>query len=149
MGKIEHPSAQTEPEKPCKVLVVEDHHDSATLVSRVVWSAGFEVAVAENYQAALHAARADQFDVIVCDIGLPDGDGCDLLTEVKAMYGVRGVAMTGYGYEADRRRCELAGFEAFLLKPVSLEDLEATVRAVAAKTSCATQKRGHDQQQPN
>src|SRR6476646_6386075 len=98
-------------ERNCRVLVVEDHQDSAALVSRVVWSAGFDVAVAENYRAAIEAARGQQFDVLVCDIGLPDGDGCALLTEVKAMYGVRGVAMTGYGYETDRRRCEQAGFE--------------------------------------
>lgn len=131
-------SKPAETEKPCKVLVVEDHLDSASLVSRVVWSAGFDVAIADNYQSALQAARLDRYDVLVCDIGLPDGDGCDLLLEIKSMYDVRGVALTGFGYDADRHRCAKAGFEAFLLKPVSLEELEAAVRAVTESLSCSS-----------
>jgi two-component system CheB/CheR fusion protein len=123
-------------EKPCKVLVVEDHGDSANLLSRVVWSFGFDVAVAEGHWAGLQAARADRYDVLVCDVGLPDGDGCELLREVKAMYDIRGVAVTGHGYPDDRRRCADAGFEAFLLKPISIGDLETAIRRVTAELPC-------------
>lgn len=125
-----------QPQQPCKVLVVEDHTDTATLTSRLLRAGGYDVAMAAGYSAALDAARSDRFDVLVCDIGLPDGDGCDLLTAVRAMYDVRAVALTGHGYAADRARCRRAGFGRFLLKPVTLDDLKAAVDAETDDLPC-------------
>jgi two-component system CheB/CheR fusion protein len=84
-------------EPPCKVLVVEDHADTAAMASRMVRLVGFDVAVAADFRSAAAAARAARYDVLLCDIGLPDGDGYALLAEVRAMYPVRAVAVTGYG----------------------------------------------------
>ncbi|MDB5294292.1 MAG: hypothetical protein JWO31_275 [Phycisphaerales bacterium] len=129
-------------EQPCKVLVVDDHGDTADLTSRLLSYQGYEVRVANGYQEAIEAARAARFDVMVCDVGLGDGDGCDLLAEVRAMYEVRAVALTGYGMKADRARCERAGFGHFLLKPVSLEDLKAAVDSASDGLPCADVERG-------
>jgi CheY-like chemotaxis protein len=120
----------------CKVLVVDDHYDSAEIVSVILEQLGYQATVAETYQLALAAARSSKFDILVCDIALPDGDGCVLLTEVKTMYPVRAIAFTGHGYPIHRKRCEEAGFDAFLLKPVRLEELTQTIRAVSASLPC-------------
>lgn len=121
---------------PCRVLVVEDHHDSAILTSRVLQADGYEVAVVHGYEPALSAARANRFDAIVCDVGLPDGDGCRLLEEVRALYPVRAVAVTGYGMPIDRARCEAAGFNRFLLKPITLDQLREAVGDATEGLDC-------------
>ena len=125
---------------PCKILVVEDHMDSAEITSLVLGRRGFEVTVAESYHAALAAVRSSRFDLLVCDLGLSDGDGCALLGEVKAMYDVRSVAVTGHGYATDRQRCAAAGFDAFLLKPVSLDELITTITSVTSTLPCHDEK---------
>jgi CheY-like chemotaxis protein len=63
------------------------------------------------------AARAE-FDILVSDLGLPDGHGCDLMRELHHRYGLPGVAFSGYGMEDDVRRSLEAGFSAHLTKPV-------------------------------
>lgn len=128
---------QASADEPCKVLVVDDHEDTATVAARLLSFGGYEVSVATGYQAALDTAKGARFDVLVCDIGLGDGDGCDLLAEVRAMYAVRGVAVTGYAYKTDRDRCVAAGFGRFLTKPVSLDDLRAAVDDLTDDLPCA------------
>lgn len=123
-------------EEPCRVLVVEDHEDTALLTSRILRADGYEVAVAHGYEPALSVARANRFDALVCDLGLPDGDGCRLLAEVRSLYPVRAVAVTGYGQPLDRARCEAAGFDRFLLKPVSLDQLRAAVDGATQDLPC-------------
>lgn len=115
-----------------RVLVVDDHQDTCLLTGRVLIGTGREVRVANSFRAALSVATEWPPHVLLCDLTLPDGDGCDLLAQVRAIApAVRAVAVTGSGSEADLQRCEQAGFDAFLLKPVAIDELIAAVQATA------------------
>jgi CheY-like chemotaxis protein len=78
----------------------------------------------------LKLASRIQFDVLVSDIGLPDGDGWELLVKLKSEMPVRAIAMSGYGMRADLDRSKAAGFGAHLIKPFGPADLEAAVKKV-------------------
>jgi CheY-like chemotaxis protein len=115
----------------CRVLLVDDHVDCAVISSRFLRSCGYDVTVAHGYQSGWAAARAERFDVALLDLALLDGDGCDLFVAVKTMYPIRGIALTAYGHEVDRERCQRAGFDLYLMKPVSLDDLQSAIDEVA------------------
>ena len=116
------------------VLLVEDHVDTANLFAKLLRRDDHRVVVASDYASALALAQSRRFDVLVCDIGLPDGDGCDLLREVRSLYPIRGLAVTGYGTERDLRRCTEAGFDAQLVKPVGLEEVRDALAAITSAT---------------
>lgn len=69
-------------------------------------------------------AQSGRFDFVISDIGLPDGDGADLMNDFRTQFGLKGIALTGYGMEHDIARCHAAGFVAHLTKPVRVESLE-------------------------
>jgi CheY-like chemotaxis protein len=117
---------------PSNILLVEDHADSAVAVTRLLMRLGHEVHVAETYAAAMEAAQSTRFDLLLCDIGLPDGDGCDLLAEVRSMYPISAIALTGYGMSGDVARCQDAGFAEHLLKPVDARLLAGSIDRVIA-----------------
>lgn len=74
------------------------------------------------------------FDLMVCDIGLPDGDGCKLYREVVRMGRTpKAIALTGYGMESDIRRCQEAGFHAHVLKPTNIRTLNEVVIEVLSE----------------
>ena len=82
--------------------------------------------------AAVQGRRKDdRIDLVLSDIGLPDGSGLDLMAELSRRYGLRGIALTGYGMEDDVARSREAGFARHLTKPVNLEQLETAIRQVA------------------
>jgi two-component system CheB/CheR fusion protein len=110
-----------------KVLVVDDHHDTAVLTTRILTSIGHYVLRAESCAKALEIVKANQIDVVVTDIAMPDGDGCDLLDDILAHYPVLGVAFTGYASTADQLRFKKAGFTHVITKPA---DIDAIVDAV-------------------
>ncbi len=115
-----------------RVLVVEDHADAAEAVASLLQSIGPRVTVAGSVMAALAAADADVPDLVVSDLGLPDGDGAELMRELAARHpGLRGIALSGYGMEADVARTRDAGFAEHLVKPVTLEELRAAVLRLA------------------
>jgi CheY-like chemotaxis protein len=80
---------------------------------------------------ALAAARDNTFDLVISDLGLPDGSGLELMTKLKTMYGLRGVALSGYGMEQDMQQSRTAGFVRHLVKPVSADQLQAVIEAAA------------------
>ncbi|MFW5965951.1 MAG: PAS domain-containing protein [Persicimonas sp.] len=109
-----------------RVLLVEDHRDIADLLSLQLERAGLEVATATTARDGLHSVRREDFDVVLCDLGLPDTSGFDfarrLRTEVPRDQ-VALVSLTGYGDEETRRRAEKAGFEEHLVKPIDIDEL--------------------------
>jgi CheY-like chemotaxis protein len=106
------------------ILVVEDHADSARALSRLLTGEGHTVRHADGYAATMQLAHGgDRFDLLLIDLGLPDGDGCDLLKEVRELHSVPAIAITGHGMEPDVRRCRQAGFEDHVLKPIALPRL--------------------------
>jgi two-component system CheB/CheR fusion protein len=111
-----------------RILLVEDHTDTARILSRLLKFAGHTVTIASDIAAALAEGEQREFDLLISDLGLPDGSGIDLLRELQARgRTIPAVAMTGYGQEEDLRQTRAAGFSAHLTKPVELEQLEAAM----------------------
>ena len=107
-----------------RVLVVEDHADSAELLSRVLVRHGHTVSVARTAADAMALCRAATFDVLLCDIGLPDLSGLELVQLVKRECpNLRAIAVSGYGMRGDVDAAIRAGFDAHLLKPVTVEQI--------------------------
>jgi CheY-like chemotaxis protein len=108
------------------VLVVEDDHDSALSLRKLLELCGYTVSVAYNSREGLEAAEKAPPDVVLCDIGLPDADGYQLAGALRrnpATARVRLIAVTAYGSEQDKQRSREAGFQLHLVKPVRPEKL--------------------------
>jgi PAS domain S-box-containing protein len=115
-----------------RILVVEDEPTTLRLMARLLRGLGHEVETAGTIASGLVAVEGGRFDLIVSDIGLPDGSGLELMRRVVARRGpVPGIALTGYGMEEDIRRSREAGFTAHLTKPIDFAKLEAMIRQVA------------------
>src|SRR5260221_7948042 len=119
--------------KPLRILLVEDHHDTLEVVSHVLKLDGHYVRTAESFTTALASARAERFEVLLCDISLPDGDGCNLLAEIRNLYPIHAVALTARGMADEVRQIMAAGFEKFLLKPTDLIDIRAALAAMTVQ----------------
>jgi hypothetical protein len=107
--------------------VVEDHADSAAMLERLLTRMGHAVATAACARDAEALAAVRRFDIVISDVGLPDGDGCTLFRSVSAMYPVKGIAVTGFGAADDVEACRRAGFNAHLVKPVLFDQLQAAL----------------------
>src|SRR5215472_6677973 len=113
--------------QPLSLLLVEDHRDTADVLSLVLRKLNYDVTAANGYQSALDKARARRFDLLLTDIGLPDGDGCELLAELRKLYPIDGIAISGYGMPQDIERCLVAGFVTHLVKPVEIALLKDVI----------------------
>ena len=118
---------------PLRVLVVEDHADTARILARLMTASGYTVKTATTGTQALELAGENVFDLIVSDLGLPDITGYDVMRQIREKYGTKGIAMSGNGLEEDIQRSRLAGFSEHLLKPVDFSQLEQAMRRVAAE----------------
>ena len=79
--------------------------------------------LAESVAAALEAAKSTTLDMVICDITLPDGDGCTLMQTLRETYGFPAIAVSGHVDEEHKRRAEAAGVCVHLCKPVKFEQL--------------------------
>jgi CheY-like chemotaxis protein len=127
-------------DRPLHILLVEDHADTAEAMADLLRLIGHQVTVAGSVAAALAAAGAardnhGRIDLVLSDLGLPDGSGQDLMRELTRLYGLRGIALSGYGMEDDVRRSREAGFLRHLTKPIDLQMLTAAIRQVAGSTT--------------
>ena len=131
------PRAAAAPEdavRTLRVLLVEDNEYTSSAMAQVLEVLGHEVAVASTVEAALSLAKGGAFDLLVSDIGLPDGSGLDVARAWQALQpGKPSVAITGYGMDEDIRRCRDAGFLDHLTKPVNFARLEALIHSLAEK----------------
>ena len=121
--------------RPLRILLVEDHANTREVLTRLLQRRGHTVCAAECLQDAFALAAAHQFDLIISDLGLPDGSGLDLMPELKSRYGMKGIAVSGYGMEADIHKSRDAGFSAHLIKPVDFRQLEVAVQTVLEEDS--------------
>lgn len=116
-----------------RVLVVEDDREVAESFRSLLADCGFEVTVAYGSADGLKAARQLAPHVVLCDIGLPDGDGYSVGSMLRQSSCItsRLIAVTGYGEPSDRQRALAAGFDQHLAKPVDpatlLRELELTL----------------------
>ena len=139
-----HPvPAHAPPKRPTtnlRLLLVEDHADTSRVMQRLLARCGYEVTAADGVSSALRAAAAapQPFDVVVSDIGLPDGSGLDLIRQLRIQFpAMPSVAISGFGMDEDHRRSREAGFSAHLTKPIDLTVLRTTIERLASQ-DCAT-----------
>ena len=113
------------------ILLVEDHPDTSAALATLLKGFGWNVRVAETVADAIAAADAEHFDLLISDIGLPDGNGLDLMKQLCAKRPVRGICLSGFGMEEDVKSSRDAGFLEHLTKPVNVAQLRKAIdRAV-------------------
>jgi signal transduction histidine kinase len=114
-----------------RLLLVEDHEDTNRSLTKMLRRRGYEVHPAYDIRSALDLAANNQFDVLVSDIGLPDGSGTDLFQTLRGQHRFFGIALSGYGMEEDIRRSREVGFLHHLVKPVDLNKLDSIIQEVS------------------
>jgi signal transduction histidine kinase/ActR/RegA family two-component response regulator len=114
-----------------RVLLVEDHVATREAIERALRRQGYQVRSVGRVAEAVNAANGYEFGILLSDIELPDGSGLELMSLLRGR-GVRGIALSGYATEDDRRLSIEAGFTEHLAKPVTIDALEAAMRRVAA-----------------
>ncbi len=134
------PALTPEPEPPAnppspvarggRILVVEDHPETLATLARLLSSRGYIVVGADCVQTALRSAAREKFDLVISDIGLPDGDGYALMKKLRETHQLKGIAVSGFGMKADVERSRAAGFAGHLTKPIVLRALEDMIESV-------------------
>jgi CheY-like chemotaxis protein len=122
------------PQKQLRLIVVEDHADTAEGLKKFLKAVGYQVFVATDMTSALSLASAVEFDLLLSDLALPDGDGWELMKRLSADRRIRAIAISAHSSPADMQRSAEAGFIEHLPKPLCPEKLCAAIdrAAVAA-----------------
>ena len=98
------------------------------MLAQLLTQSGHAVSEAESIAQARTLAKANGFDIVICDLGLPDGRGSDLMRELKGEFSLPGIALSGYGMENDIQQSFEAGFSEHLTKPVEFAALEEAIQ---------------------
>ena len=114
-----------------RILVVDDHDDSSRVMARLLQGRGHQVKTAEGVNTALAAAHSEPFDLLISDIGLPDGTGLELMRQIQAIRPTKGIALSGFGSSDDVREAKDAGFAAHVTKPVDFAKLQQLISQLA------------------
>lgn len=114
-----------------RILVVEDNADTAQALTRLLKSLGHQVTVAHTGAEGLEKASAEDFDLLLSDIGLPDFSGWEMLRRLKEKKDLPAIALSGFGSQEDQHRSREAGFLTHLVKPVDVIRLENAIAGIA------------------
>ena len=132
------PVPEPTPGRSLRVLVVEDHADTAEQFARLLKRAGHEVICAGSIREAQTYAmvtpaqnRACAFDILISDLDLPDGSGRDLMRNLAKRYPIRGIALSGHGMKEDIQSSIAAGFSHHITKPVNWQELKLAIENIA------------------
>ena len=135
-GPVLFLESEPAPIRHIQILFVEDHEDTARVLGRILKNAGFDVSHAGSLAEARAVAAGRRFDLLISDVGLPDGSGLELMKALRDAQGLCGIALSGFGTEEDVAASTAAGFAAHLTKPVDWERLRNEIeRLVPAKDS--------------
>jgi CheY-like chemotaxis protein len=110
------------------ILLVDDHGDTSKVFQMLLERRGYAVSVASSVAQALELAKGQVFDLLISDIGLPDGTGLDIMRKLREVRDIPGIALSGFGMEEDRQRSHEAGFSEHLTKPVNFQKLYDAVQ---------------------
>src|SRR5262245_32168036 len=113
--------------KPLRILLVEDHQDTRRTLSRLLTHFGHNVVTADNVERAMEIIGSNNVDVVLCDIGLPDGSGYEVAAQARATGGIKTIALSGFGTEQDVQRSKEAGFDFHLIKPINFQELQTVL----------------------
>ena len=142
-GKPVRDNFPPSPPDPRQILLVEDELATLHLLARLLRRLGHEVTTATSITQALASVETGDFDLVISDIGLPDGNGLELMKQIVARRGaVPSIALTGYGMEEDIRRSRSAGFTAHMTKPIDFVKLEVMIQQVTAHKTPRRSERG-------
>jgi DNA-binding NtrC family response regulator len=114
-----------------RILLVEDHDDTARAMARLLNLSGYNVQTADCVANAIKLCEKNEFDLLISDVGLPDGSGYDLMREViNRRCTSKGIAVSGYGSEQDVELSIRAGFSLHLVKPVAFDTLRDAIMRI-------------------
>jgi PAS domain S-box-containing protein len=123
-----------------RLLLVEDNEPTLQVMTALLELAGHDVRPAPDLRTARQLAESHAFDLVVSDLGLPDGSGFDLMRELRDRFGLQGIAVSGFGMEEDLRRSHESGFREHLVKPVDIDKLKAAIARAATALQEARQE---------
>jgi HAMP domain-containing protein/signal transduction histidine kinase/ActR/RegA family two-component response regulator len=115
-----------------RILLVEDHEDTNRSLTNLLKHRGYHVQSALDFQSAVELGARDDFDVLISDLALPDGNGIDLMRTLQSKRPVFGIALTGFGMEDDILKGRKAGFQHHLVKPIDLNKLDLLIQQSAS-----------------
>jgi PAS domain S-box-containing protein len=130
-----------------RILMVDDHADTRAAMKRLLERSGYHVTTADSVKGAIQGTGDQPIDILISDIGLPDGSGLEIMRHFRHRAAppcapgaqqappVRGIALSGFGMEEDIRRSREAGFEHHLTKPVTFDRLRAVLKQIEAGTT--------------
>ncbi len=110
-----------------RILLVEDHADTQHVMSRLLQSCRHDVKAASSIASALALASQHPFDLVISDLGLPDGSGAAMMGQLRNQYNIPGIAVSGYSAH-EIQASERSGFAAHLIKPITMEQLERAIQ---------------------
>jgi len=122
-----HPPRAYALQRSHRILLVDDHPDTSVALEKLLTRRGHAVAIACDMRSAMEAAEHGQFELLISDVGLPDGSGTELMTRLRAKSVIRGIAISGFGMNGDVEKSMQAGFAEHLVKPINVEKLEAAI----------------------
>jgi PAS domain S-box-containing protein len=114
-----------------RILLVEDHEPTRIALEQLLLRRRYKVQAAGSMKEARAAAKKRKFDLLISDIGLPDGNGCDLLHELRQRSPIKGIALSGYGMDTDIAHSQDVGFAVHLTKPVRAQSLDEALSETA------------------
>lgn len=114
-----------------RIFVVENHEDTLKYLKMYLESRGHSVFAVRTKSEALVAIPSTDCDMFICDIGLPDGNGWDLLKEARFSRPVYAIAISGFGTKSDRDRSAEAGYRCHIVKPFGTRDLAPSIEEAA------------------
>jgi PAS domain S-box-containing protein len=117
---------------PLHILLVEDHQTTRETLTRLLARSGHRIESAHCVAKALEVAAQGSFDLVISDLGLPDGDGHELMRALRRDFGLRGIALSGYGMQSDIEKSSEAGFVEHLTKPIDITALEEAIQRTHA-----------------
>jgi CheY-like chemotaxis protein/HPt (histidine-containing phosphotransfer) domain-containing protein len=126
-------------ERSLRVLLAEDNPVNQTLAMRILEKLGHKVQVVNNGREALERSQAEEFDLILMDVQMPEMDGLEATTAIRAAESHTGkhvpiVAMTAHAMKGDREKCLSAGMDGYLSKPIRTDEL---MRAMSEVTKAS------------
>ena len=124
-------------EKSLRILIVENHPDTVKWLQLLLEDLGHTVSSARTISSARGVLTNHNWDVLISDIGLPDGTGWELLEKGAYEKPRFSIAMSGFGMNADCARSQAAGFRSHLLKPFKTVELEKLLDEAAAEIHSA------------
>jgi CheY-like chemotaxis protein len=141
-----HPATRVAETTNLRLLLVEDHADTAASLGRLLALRGYAVEIATDFRTAAHRLADGKFDVLLSDIGLPDGSGLNLMHHLKKSARgrtVKGIALSGFGTQEDVQRSHIAGFSDHLTKPVDFAVMQKALARVSAEIAAGQETPVH------